>query len=84
MNRKPSKLKPAPSRKADHSSLPCLRAGSSHITGPRSKDEPHASLGRIKRGVPWRLGKMGECGDTATTIDMQPLQQMGPFPLLQE
>jgi hypothetical protein len=26
-------------------------------------------------GVPWPFRKMGEYGDAATTIDMQPLQQ---------
>lgn len=49
MSRRPSKLKPAQSRKPDHGPLPsCLRAGSSNTAGPGIKDEPHASLGETQ------------------------------------
>lgn len=83
----PIEVEGSPFRKPDHGSLPsCLRACSFNTTGPRSKDEPHASLGETQAwGFRGCSAKWGECGDAATTIDMHPLQQrIGSLSLLTE
>lgn len=51
-------------------------AGNFDRTGPRSKDEPDASLRETQAWGPVAAPQNGgRCGDAATTVDMHPLQQ---------